>query len=131
MSVRMHHGVALGLAAQLAVLAPHAAFAWTEPPATLTPIPFTCAAPRALDGDTLACAGGTRVRLRGVDTVERGEPGWTAARRLQRRVSGGRVVVVPHHHNRGRIVGDVLVDGRNIGQAMDAAGWSKRQGARR
>jgi endonuclease YncB( thermonuclease family) len=112
--------------------APYAAQAWAEPPATLAPIPFACAAPRAVDGDTLDCADGTRVRLRGVDTVEHGEPGWRAAREeLQRRVSPGPVTVVPHHMNHGRIVGDVLVGGANVGQAMDAAGWSKLWGARR
>jgi endonuclease YncB( thermonuclease family) len=85
-----------------------------------------------VDGDTLACAGGTRVRLRGVDTAERGEAGWLAARdELRRRVAAGRVVVIPHHMSRGRIVGDVLVGGLNVGQAMDRAGWSKPIGARR
>jgi endonuclease YncB( thermonuclease family) len=67
-------------AAALAFLAPSAVLAWTEPPATLAPVPFFCAMPRAVDGDTLACSDGTRVRLRGVDTPERGEPGWRAAR---------------------------------------------------
>jgi endonuclease YncB( thermonuclease family) len=120
------------VAAALAVLAPTVAHAWTEPPATLAPIPFACAAPRAVDGDTFACADGTRVRLRGVDTVERGGPGWATARdELRRRVSLGPVTVVPHHMNRGRVVGDVLVGGRNVGQAMDNAGWSKPWGARR
>jgi endonuclease YncB( thermonuclease family) len=120
------------LAAQLAVLAPHAASAWTEPPATLAPVPFACAAPRAVDGDTLACSDGTRVRLRGVDTPERGEPGWGAARdELQQRVMAGTVVIIPHHRNRGRVVGTVLVGGRDVGRAMDASGWSKAIGARR
>jgi endonuclease YncB( thermonuclease family) len=89
-----------------------------------------------VDGDTHACADGTRVRLRGVDTAERGELGWAAARQeLQRRVAAGRVVVIPHHMSRGRIggriVGDVLAGGRNVGRAMDAAGWAKPEGARR
>jgi hypothetical protein len=126
MPVGMNHRAALGLAAQLAVLAPHAASAWTEPPATLAPVPFACVEPRAVDGDTLACADGTRVWLRGVDMAERGEPGWVAAREeLQRRVAAGRVVVIPHHMSRGRIVGDVLAGGRNVGRATDAVAWSK------
>jgi endonuclease YncB( thermonuclease family) len=117
----------LALVAGLVVLA-----AWSEPPATLAPIPFACAAPRVIDGDTLVCVGGPRVRLRGVDTPERHEPGWGAARdELRRRVSPGRVMVIPHHLNRGRVVGDVFVDGENVGQAMDSAGWSKPWGARR
>jgi hypothetical protein len=83
-------------------------------------------------GDTLACADGTRVRRRGVDTAKRGEPGWRAAcDALQRRVAAGTVVVIPHHLSHGRIVGDVLVGGANVGRAMDQAGWSKAAGARR
>jgi endonuclease YncB( thermonuclease family) len=106
--------------------------AWVEPPATLTPIPFVCATPRAIDGDTLHCADGTRVRVRGVDTPERGEPGWGAARdELQQRVTVGAAVVVPRHLSYGRIVGDVWVGGENVGWAMDRDGWSKPVGARR
>jgi endonuclease YncB( thermonuclease family) len=90
-STRRVAPLGLALAAALALSAPPATLAWSEPPATLAPIPFFCAAPRAVDGDTLACASGARVRLRGVGTVERGEPGWAAARdELQRRVMGGR-----------------------------------------
>jgi endonuclease YncB( thermonuclease family) len=128
----MNAVISITTAAALILSAPCAALAWTEPPATLAPVPFACAAPRAVDGDTLACSDGTRVRLRGVDTAERGEPGWAAAREeLRRRVSPGLVIVVPHHRNRGRVVGDVLVRGANVGRAMDRAGWSKRWGARR
>jgi endonuclease YncB( thermonuclease family) len=122
-----HLARALALAAACPVL-----LARTEPPATLAPIPFACAAPRAVDGDTLACADGTRVRLRGVDTAERGEPGWRAARQeLQRRVTAGLAVVIPHHMNHDRVVGTVLVGGHDVGRAMDSAGWSKPVGARR
>jgi endonuclease YncB( thermonuclease family) len=117
----------LALVAGAALLA-----AWTEPPPTLPPIPFTCAAPRAIDGDTLKCASGVRVRLRGIDAVERGEPGWRRAwEELQGWVLLGPVTVVPHHLSYSRIVGDVLVGGENVGLAMDAAGWSKPAGARR
>jgi hypothetical protein len=41
------------------------------------------------------------------------------------------VVVIPHHLNRGQVVGDVLVGGVDVGRDMDAAGWSKAWGARR
>ena len=106
--------------------------AWQEPPRTLRPEPFVCAAPRALDGDTLVCRGGTRVRLRGVDTPEAGEPRHReATRELQRRLRGCEVRVIPHHRSYDRIVGDVLACGENVGRAMDAAGWSKPEGARR
>jgi endonuclease YncB( thermonuclease family) len=53
-----------------------------------------------VDGDTLACAQG-RVRLRRVDTPERGESGYRAAQQeLRRRTQGGSVTVVPHHRHR-------------------------------
>lgn len=105
---------------------------WHEPARTLAPMPFTCVAPRAIDGDTLACRGGPRVRLRGVDTPERGEPRYRAAtRELQRRLDGCTVRVVPHHRSWERIVGDVIACGTNIGPAMDRDGWSKPTGARR
>ena len=98
----------------------------------MAPIPFACGSPRAIDGDTLSCSDGTRVRLRGVDTPERGEPRWREARQeLQRQIDRGWVNVIPHHSSRGRIVGDVYVGGRNVGRAMDQAGWSKPRGARR
>ncbi len=117
------------LALAVAVLA---IAAWVEPPRTMAPEPFTCIVPRALDGDTLECRGGTRVRVRGVDTPERGEPRYRAAtRELQRRLDGCVVQVVPHHRSYNRIVGDVIACGIEVGPAMDRAGWSKPSGARR
>ena len=86
-----------------------------------------------MDGDTLHCSG-TRVRLRGVDTPEYGEPRYReATRALQRMVDdcGPGLTLIPRHRSHDRIVGDVLCADRNIGQAMDAAGWSKPVGARR
>lgn len=112
---------------------PPPARAWTEPPATLAPTPTTLAACRAVDGDTLHCEG-IRVRLRGVDTPEAGEPRYReATRALQSMVDACRagLTLIPRHRSHDRIVGDVLCERRNIGQAMDAAGWSKPVGARR
>ncbi len=84
--------------------------AWTEPPRSLSPV--ACDVARVVD----------------VDTEERGQPRYHAATaELTRR----RVVLIPHHANRDRIVADVLLGGANVGRAMDAAGWSKPQGARR
>ncbi|MCA3360191.1 MAG: thermonuclease family protein [Roseomonas sp.] len=87
---------------------------------------------RVVDGDTLACRQG-RVRLRGVDTPERGESGYRAAQQeLRRRTPGRTVTVVPHHRDRhGRIVGDVYSRGQNVGRSMNADGYSKPRGARR
>ena len=53
---------------------------WTEPPRTLAATPTPLNACRAVDGDTLHCSG-TRVRLRGVDTPEYGEPRYREATR--------------------------------------------------
>jgi hypothetical protein len=62
-----------------------------------------------------------------VDTDERGEPRWDAAREeLRSRTAGQTLDVLPHHRNHRRVVADVLAGEVNIGAAMDAAGWSKR-----
>lgn len=105
---------------------------WREPERTLPNRSSSCTVGRVIDGDTLQCTDGRRIRLRGVDTPEVGEPGHReATRELRRRVEGRTVTVTPHHTNRGRIVGDVTLGGRNIGREMDARGYSKRSGARR
>lgn len=107
--------------------------AWREPAATLAPTPTPLAGCRAVDGDTLHCQG-VRVRLRGVDTPERDEPRYReAGRALQAMVDACRpgLTLIPHHRSRDRIVGDVLCGTTNLGQAMDEAGWSKPEGARR
>ncbi len=124
---------ALALALALLATLPSVAFGqWREPPRSLNGGPQTYTGCRAVDGDTLACREG-RVRLRGVDTPERGESGYRAAQQeLGRRMGGSTVTVAPHHRDRhGRVVGDVYVRGKNVGREMDAAGWSKQNGARR
>lgn len=106
---------------------------WTEPAPTLDPTPTPLFACRAVDGDTLHCDR-LRVRLRGVDAPERGEPRHReAGRALQAMVEACtvRLVLIPRHRSHDRIVGDVLCGARNIGREMDAAGWSKPVGARR
>ncbi|HYF06709.1 MAG TPA: hypothetical protein VD970_03745 [Acetobacteraceae bacterium] len=106
---------------------------WIEPPATLDPTPTRLADCRAVDGDTLHCTG-IRVRLRGVDTPERGEPNHReATRALQAMVASCRrdLVLIPRHRSHDRIVGNVLCGDTDLGHAMDAAGWSKPEGARR
>lgn len=106
--------------------------AWTEPPRTLPPVAVACVVVHVVDGDTLDCLNGPRVRVRGVDTPERGEPRYhEATQELARRVLGREVALLPHHRSRGRTVADVVADGINVGRAMDAAGWSKPVGARR
>jgi hypothetical protein len=84
---------------------------------------------------TATCTGQAepvRVRLRGVDTVERGDPLWRASRaELRGRTEAVRLVVLPRHANHGRVVADVLVAGVNVGAAMDAAVWFKAEYPRR
>lgn len=111
---------------------------WREPPATYPAgLAWTCNAVRWADGDTLTanCAGQgepIRVRLRGVDTVERGEPGWSAARlELRRMTEAAPLVILPHHGSHNRVVATVLAHGRDVGRAMDGAGWSKARCPRR
>lgn len=105
---------------------------WREPSRTYPAgLAWNCAAIRWADGDTLTadCAGHAdpvRVRLRGVDTVERGEAGWGAARlELRRMTQSAALVILPHHGSHNRVVATVLVNGRDVGRMMDAAGWSK------
>lgn len=121
--------IAFGLA--LLAVAPAAGQGYREPRATLAPRPSSCTVGRVIDGDTVQCTDGRRIRLRGVDTPERGEAGYrTATRELRRRVEGRTVTVVPHHRSHGRVVGDVEYRGRNIGREMDAQGYSREPGPR-
>ena len=129
---------ARSLAALLLLAAPAAGAAeacrWREPARTFPAGErWTCEALRWADGDTLTatCAGlaePVRVRLRGVDTVERGDPRWGASRaELRARTETAPLVVEPHHMHRGRVVADVLAAGGNVGTAMHSAGWSKAE----
>lgn len=111
---------------------------WREPARTF-PIDqgWQCSAIRWTDGDTLTarCDGindPVRIRVRGVDTVERGDPQWSEARQeLRRRTNGAPLTIEPHHLSHDRVVADVLVGGANVGQAMDVDGWSKAACPRR
>jgi endonuclease YncB( thermonuclease family) len=127
---------ARGIAALLSLAAPAAGAAeacrWREPARTFPASErWTCEALRWADGDTLTatCAGlpePLRVRVRGVDTVERGDTRWRASRaELRARTEAVPLVVAPHHMHRGRVVADLLAAGSNVGAAMHAAGWSK------
>lgn len=73
---------------------------------SLTAALLWCLAPVAYDGDTVRCGDSwTRVRIWGVNAVEKGEPGWEAARdALQHRVAGG-IVCEPRGTSYSRIVG--------------------------
>jgi endonuclease YncB( thermonuclease family) len=64
--------------------------AWIEPPRSMPADPMRCSATAWADGDTLTvmCGGAQhRIRVRSVDTVERGEPGM---QRLERNCDAAR-----------------------------------------
>ena len=120
------------LLAFLAAPAAASACGWQEPPRTYPEgTRWSCVAVGWMDGDTFAarCDGHdapVSVRLRRVDTDERGEGRWEEAREeLHRRTAGRPLDVLPRHRSHRRVVGDVLAGGVNVGAAMDAAGWSK------
>lgn len=105
---------------------------WREPPRTYPDgVRWACVAVGWLDGDTFLarCEGRAepvKLRLRGVDTDERGEGRWWQAREeLRRRTAGHALAALPRHHSHDRVVADVLAGCDNVGSAMDAAGWSK------
>lgn len=105
---------------------------WREPAQTYPQgAAWHCVAYRWADGDTLtvACEGRAepvRVRVRGLDTVERGEAGWRAARlELRRQTEAVPLLILPHHGSGNRVVASVLVSGADVGRRMHEAGWSK------
>ena len=107
---------------------------WVEPPRTFPDgVRWTCGAVDRADGDTLTAscegmAGDVLIRVRRVDTDERGEARWWQAREeLRRRTAGHALVVLPRHRSHKRVVADVLAGCVNVGAAMDAAGWSKAE----
>ena len=107
---------------------------WREPPRTYPDgLRWACTAVRWTDGDTLRarCDGEPRtvaIRLRRADMDERGQGRWQEAREeLRRRTAGHPLALEPRHLSHNRVVADVLVDGVNVGTAMDAAGWSKAE----
>lgn len=106
-------------------------------PATVQPIP--CRAARAVDGDTIRCAGMPRpIRMAGVDAPElpghcrRGRlcaPGDPVAARtaLQRLLARGRVTVEIHRTDPyQRPVAIIRAHGRNLACALLARGHAQR-----
>ena len=129
--VTQRAGLSLSLlATPTATYAAAASCRWTEPPRTYPEgVSWVCGATDWSDGDTLTAvceglAGPVSIRVRGVDTDERGESRYWQAE-LRRRTAGHALALLPHHHGHRRVVADVLAAGVNVGAAMDAAGWSK------
>lgn len=80
---------------------------------------FVCANPGIVDGDTLRCADGTRVRLWGVNSPERHEPAGPAATRAVARIIGGRTIRCERKgKSYERIVARCTVNGRDIAAEM-------------
>lgn len=105
-----------------------------EPPRTFPDTArWACDAVDWTDGDTFTArckgrAGDVPIRVRRVDTDERGESRWRQAREeLRRRTAGHALTVLPRHRSHRRVVANVLAGGVNVGAAMDAAGWSKAE----
>lgn len=76
---------------------------------------------RVIDGDTFSTRSSTRdVRLEGVDTPEKGEPGFQAAKRaLEGLVLNKHVdIETKAHDSYNRRVAQVWVHGRSVNRAM-------------
>lgn len=110
------------VAAALCVAA--AAAAGDRPAATLAIAPGAAV---AIDGDTFRWAR-ERVRLKGVDTPEEGEPGHAAARAaLQAWLDRGGILRPVARDRYGRLVGVLTVDGEDVGRALARAGYGKAE----
>lgn len=81
---------------------------------------------RVVDGDTVILEGGQRLRVLGVNTPEKGEELYDAAARLAREMVEGREVAVrapvQRRDSYRRLLGDVVVDGKSLREALLHAG---------
>ena len=79
------------------------------------------------DGDTIR-VGQVRVRIWGIDSPERGQPGWRAATRHMRRLALGKTATCTRRQRRltrGRVVMQCWVNGRDLAMEMRCAGLAK------
>lgn len=84
---------------------------------------------KVIDGDTFKTPSRTRpVRLAGVNTPEKGQPGYAAAKdALTRLVKDKTVEIDTRARDRfGRSVANVKVDGRSVNRAMKKPSMKKR-----
>jgi len=82
---------------------------------------------RVIDGDTIVLNGYERLRVACIDTPERGEYGFDAATRKTRQLVGGKRVSVRRitTDRYGRTVGEVIVNGTNLGQELVRTGHAR------
>lgn len=91
---------------------------------------------RVIDGDTVILnvdlgfhlTGALTFRLRGVNTPERGEPGWGEAKAyLEQRLTGKPLGIRTHKGQTfARWLADVYVDGRNLADDIVTDGYGVR-----
>lgn len=87
---------------------------------------------RVIDGDTLRC-GRERIRVQGVDTPEKGQPGYDAAKQRLRELTDGKRLRIDRvaKDRYGRTVGKVTVDGMDVGKRLKQEGHVKPKSPRR
>lgn len=92
----------------------------------MTPIlaaALICTSPGVIDGDSLRCADGTRIRLWGIQAPERYEPaGPASTRALARLVAGKTLRCTPKGRSYERVVARCFIG------PVDVAGAMVRQG---
>jgi endonuclease YncB( thermonuclease family) len=85
---------------------------------------------RAIDGDTLEMRDGTRVRMLGIDTPERGQCGYKEAKELLTSLVDNKTVLTvkggkTDKDKYGRIVRYVEYNKQDINLLMIKSGWAK------
>jgi micrococcal nuclease len=95
---------------------------------------FLCLHPGAVDGDTLRCGDGTRVRIWGIQAPERHHPeGPASTLALSRLIAGKNLTCIDKGQDRyRRTVALCTVDGRDVAAEMvrqkRAADWPRYSG---
>lgn len=93
----------------------------------MTPLLYVFAFCVAIDGDTLRC-GDERVRLARINSVERGEPGFQAAKDHMAMLVNGKEVRcwVKKREKYGRLLGECQAGGVALSDEMLARGLAER-----
>jgi expansin len=85
---------------------------------------------KVVDGDTVVTATGATVRLIGIDSPEKGQPGYTQARNhavsfLQgKKVKVTRVFAIPNRDSKGQYYRYLSIDGNDYGFSAIKTGWT-------